>query len=106
MITEEFKHFIQSTYRQDIFHYKLKTLGKICEFDDWTPNLIKVFKQILRRIKAGEGTPDNNPRKKKGMRKSLPAINNKYMTIFFEPPEPPGIEYYYIYGFTISEYKI
>jgi len=106
MITDEFRRYIRTTYREGFFHYKQKTLEKICEWNSWTPEYIKVFKQILRRIKTGEGFPDNNPKKKKGMRVSLPTTDNKYMTIFFEPPQPPNTSYYYIYGFTISDYKI
>ena len=105
MIPDDFKRYLQSTYREDNFHYKQKTLEKICEWNNWTPNMVKVFKQILRRIKAGKGTQDNNPQKKAGMRMSLPILNNKYMTIFYEPPQPPVL-YFYIYGFTVSDYKI
>jgi hypothetical protein len=70
------------------------------------PENIKVYKQIIRRIKSGEGSPDNNPLKKKGMRVSLPMINKKYMTIFFEPPQSPSTSYYFIYDFKISGNKI
>ena len=106
MITDEFKCYIQSTYRKSNFQYKQKTLEKICDWNGWTTDSIKIFKQILRRIQNGEGSPDNNPSKKKGMRLCLPLLKNRYMTIFFEPPQPPSTSYYFIYGFTISDYEI
>jgi hypothetical protein len=107
MIPDEFKRYIQSTYRQDVFGYKQKALEKICTWGDkWQPDSIKLLKNILLRIKAGEGKPDKNPLKNTGKYVSCPAIGKKYMTLFFELSQPPDTHKFVIYDFKIGDYNI
>ena len=107
MITEEFKCYLQGTYRDDIFHYKLGTLEKVCKWGDkWQPDSIKLFKTIITRIKAGKGDPDKNPLKKNGKYISLRMADRNYMTVFFEPLQLPDKNKFYIYDFEVNHYGI
>jgi len=107
MIPEGFKSYIQSTCREDVFDYKVKALGKILAWGSkWQPDSIELFRNIITKIKAGKGEPDKNPLKKNGKYISRPGVTGKYMTIFFEPPQPPTTQKFIIYDFAIGDYKI
>ena len=105
MIADAFKCYIQSTYRKDIFDYKVKTLGKICAWGDkWQPDSIQLFKQILRRIKNKKKVGHYNDKaRKNGWYVTLPILKTKkHMAVFFEYPVPPK-NVYTIYDFKITD---
>jgi hypothetical protein len=110
MIPKAFKDFFQSTYRNDIFHYRVGVYKKIINFNGkWQPDLIALYKNILQKIKGENKTfIFRDTANTNGWYLSEPiAKTNKSMVIFFERffrknINSPEIDYYDIYNFLIK----
>jgi hypothetical protein len=107
MITEAFKCYLQSTYRDDVFTYRQRTLERICEWGDkYQPDSLNLYKSIIKRIKAGKDNPDKNPLRKNGKYVSLPMNNKKYVTLFFEQLQSPDKNKFDVYDFAVKDHII
>jgi hypothetical protein len=107
MTPDEFKAYIQSTYRTDEFDYRISVRDKICNWGEWKQDSIAYFKSVLSIIKNDEkkkrDKKDN--KKEKGWYASVPITKDKrtFMVIFFEYPDTENKrDYYSVYDFKIK----
>jgi len=85
---DELKAIIRDSCRKDCFDYREAAVTDILKYaDSWRQEWTIIYKQILARIKEGQGYEDKA--NKDGKYMLLPVRPEKNMVIFFEP-KPNG----------------